>query len=139
MKRLIILFSFLYATLSFGVMDYSGGYLRLYQVNPTAGMVISANADVTLSSTNNTILANAFDANKNITLPSALSALSALSAVGRVYKISRTDENLSTVVSILPNGTDTIGGSVLYTLFAQHQFIEITSDGINAWFIAGEN
>ncbi|MEK6556948.1 MAG: hypothetical protein AABZ14_01430 [Candidatus Margulisiibacteriota bacterium] len=95
--------------------------------------VVSVNTDVTLSLVNNTVLANAVGSNKNIALPSVASS------VGRVYKISRTDTNLSTVVSILPNGTDTIGGTTLYTLFAQYQFVELTSDGVNNWFVTGGN
>ncbi len=81
-RRIIILLSLLCATLSFGVMDYSGGYLRLYQINPTAGISISANGNVGIGTTVPGALLDVKGASTGRTLVGVLSDSTGYGAVG---------------------------------------------------------
>jgi hypothetical protein len=89
-----------------------------------AWKVTEVNSNTTLNDTNNVVLVN------NTTL-TTISLPPAANCTGRVYTIKRIG---SSTVLIDPYSSETIDGSITYTLSSTYQKVTIVSNGIN-WYI----
>jgi hypothetical protein len=103
---------------------------------PSSRVVINGSFSVPLSSKtsaytattdDHTILCNATTAAFTITLPTAVGIS------GRVYVIKKVDASVN-AITVDGNGTETIDGSLTYSLNSQWQSVTIQSDGTN-WVI----
>lgn len=117
-------------TSTFGSADgLTGGssyvnVLGSFSLAPTA----IVNTNVTLGITHGMIIVNAGTSNCVITLPAASTC------PGRIYPLKRIDGNLITLVTILPNGAETIDGRSSYSLENQNSGVTLKSDGTR-WLV----
>jgi hypothetical protein len=87
--------------------------------------VVSTSVDLTLTNTNDVVLASASSGLRTITLP--------VPSSGKTLTVKKTDSAVNPV-KILPAGSETIDGVASYNLSAQYESISITTDGTN-WYI----
>jgi hypothetical protein len=87
--------------------------------------VVSTSIDLTLTNTNDVVLASAASGLRTITLP--------IPSSGKTLTVKKTDSAVNPV-KILPAGSETIDGVASYNLSAQYESISITTDGTN-WYI----
>lgn len=86
---------------------------------------IDQTANYTATGDETVITCNAASSAFRIDLPAAASF------VGKRYLIKRTDSNILNVVTIDPNGSETVDGSTGTTLNTQYESVELVSDGSN--------
>lgn len=79
----------------------------------------------TAAQSDNVILADATAGAITVTLPPAVNK--------NMFRVVKIDSS-GNAVTIVPNGTDTIGGGASLALAAQGDGTQISSDGINAWY-----
>jgi len=102
-----------------------------FEINGSlATKVASKNADYTLGLSDFTILIDANNANRTLTLPAVSTT------IGRIYVIKRTDQSGDTV-TITRAGSDTIDGQATVTINGGDS-ITLQSAGHNSWIIIGE-
>jgi hypothetical protein len=87
--------------------------------------VVSTSIDLTLTNTNDVVLASASSGLRTITLP--------IPSSGKTLTIKKTD-SVANSVRVLPAGSETIDGVASYNLSVQYESITVTTDGTN-WFI----
>jgi hypothetical protein len=107
---------------------YNGTTSRWMIVGGVGGSnsdVVSTSVDLTLTNTNEVVLASAASGLRTITLPSPSN--------GKKFTIKKTDSAVN-VVKVLPVGGATIDGVASYNISAQYQSITIVTDGTN-WYI----
>jgi hypothetical protein len=97
----------------------------------TANLTVTTKTTTATLATNETgvILASSAGGAYTIALPTAVGN------TGLYYKIKKTTSDLS-LITIDPNGAQTINGASTYALAFQHEYIEIVADGTN-WQIIG--
>jgi len=86
--------------------------------------------NLTLDNTHTFILANAASNTITVSLPSA-------ATFKNLYFLKKTDTSAN-VVTISPNGTDTIDGQSNYLLELQGEFVAIISNGVSTWEVMAE-
>ena len=89
--------------------------------------VISISADTTLAENNNAVLCDASSGTITVTLPASANYS------GIRYHIKKTDSS-SNVITISPDGSETIDGQSSYVVNNQYESITLVCDGSN-WFI----
>lgn len=87
--------------------------------------VASTSANITLTDTNDVVLASAASGAITITLPSPTS--------GKQLTIKKTDSTVNSV-TVSPSGGQTIDGGASYSLNTQYQSISLVTDGSN-WYL----
>lgn len=99
----------------------------------TAGLltVDSISTTTTLTANNQVVLCSASGAAFDVDLPAAASH------TGRQYYIKKTDSSAN-IVTIDPNGAETIDGNTNWQLTNQYQYAAIVSDGTN-WHLVANN
>lgn len=102
----------------------SAGGTPLYQ-NPNANIQVKT-ANYTVAAADDLILCSgsAF----NVTLPTAAGI------TGKTLIIKKTDSSLTNIISIVPNGVETIDAYTTYGLYTLNESLEIVSNGTN-WVI----
>lgn len=88
--------------------------------------VTSVSANITLDNTESYVNVDASGASRNVTLPTAVGIK------GTMYSVKKTDSSVNTV-TLLPNGSETIDGSVSVVLSYQYETVTVISDGTN-WY-----
>ena len=95
-----------------------------------ATIVVSKTADYTLTGADFTVLIDASNADRTLTLPAVSTS------IGRIYVIKRTDQGGDTV-TITRAGSDTIDGQATITIDGGDS-VTLQSAGNNSWIIIGE-
>lgn len=96
------------------------------QLKADVGKTETVTADTTVGSTTSTVFASSSSGAKTMTLPLAAKA------EGRSIKFVKTGSSGTIVVD--GNGSETINGSANFTLTAQYDSVEVTSNGTE-WFV----
>jgi len=96
-----------------------------------AAIIITA--DTTLTSSNRQVLVDASAANTTITLPPAADIFNSISNRSNMISISKIDTT-NTQVIINPDGAELILGEPSISLVAEHEIINLITDG-NNWYL----
>jgi hypothetical protein len=103
---------------------------QLDVAGPIATAFRSVSSNTTLGATDSVVTVSASSSNITLTLPTAVNI------TGRQYVIKKTDSSTNTVI-LDGNASETIDGSLTYTLRSQWDTVAIASDGSN-WMITNE-
>lgn len=87
--------------------------------------VSSKTANYTLTSNDQLIIADSTSAAFTLTLPSAVGI------TGKKYFFKKINSSIANVVTIDPNGSETIDGYSTYGLYTEDEYLGIVSDGAN--------
>lgn len=69
--------------------------------------------------------------------PYVLTLPPALQVPQGFYLLTKKIDNNANAITITTSGIDKIDGATTYALSAQWQYVVLTSDGVNNWFISG--
>jgi len=92
--------------------------------------IVTKTSAYTITEADSTILVDATSAAFTVTLPTAVGI------AGRTYTIKKIDSSINNV-TLDANGTQTIDGSLSYTLLGQWKAVQVQSDGAN-WVVIGK-
>ena len=112
-----------------GSLELGSRFLRWKNIYANAAYhgVLSTSTDATLGDNRNTVLCDASSNSITITLPASANYL------GIKYHIKKADSS-SNMVTIVPDGSETIDGQSSYVVNNQYESITLVCDGSN-WFI----
>lgn len=110
------------------ISGVAGTVATLTWATPSGGSAITTKtSDYTVTSNDDTILANANGGGLTISLPSAATVSA------KKFTIKKIDATANVVI-VDPNSTQTIDGSLTFNIATQYQSVTVQSDGSN-WYI----
>jgi len=93
-----------------------------------AQAIATVSMNYTATATDYSIFMNASAGNRTVTLPAASSV------PRRIYEVKKLDATVN-LVTVIPNGSDTIDGASTFPMSDQYQAVTIQSNGVNGWYI----
>jgi len=113
----------------FGGYDKNGTWQTFATGNAANAAVVTKTTNYTITSTDDTILADASGGSFTLTLPSASSNS------GKIFRIQKIDSSLSNSITISRAGSDTVEGDTSTSLVTQYDAVTLISDGSATWYI----
>lgn len=93
-----------------------------------AQAILSVSSNYVVTATDYSIFMNAAAGNRTVTLPAASSV------PRRIYEVKKLDATVN-LVTVIPNGADTIDGAATFPMSDQWQAVTVQSNGVNGWYI----